>query len=176
MRSVAGLTNPIYLAVDEMDNLWVIDNSLQSIETYDMFGYYPAVQSSSPGFNVYGIAERGGYLFFGIDTGGQINVQLATFLTSDMLANKVNYRLPTTLPSPAAAVAFDSKKVQWVVANDGTVYSSTDFVNFKKMFQVPYLPAGMAVDAAHKHIFFSHNVDNSVDVYTTAGTLVTTIQ
>jgi len=38
-----------------------------------------------------------------------------------------------------------------------------------------YNPGGIAVDEAHKLVYFSHNINNNVDVYTTAGKYVTTI-
>jgi hypothetical protein len=34
----------------------------------------------------------------------------------------------------------------------------------------------MAVDEVHKLVYFFHNLNNNVDVYTTAGKYVTTIQ
>jgi hypothetical protein len=43
------------------------------------------------------------------------------------------------------------------------------------MMALSYNPIGMTVDVARKLVYFSQNLDN-VDVYTTAGKYVATIQ
>jgi hypothetical protein len=50
------------------------------------------------------------------------------------------------------------------------------FGSFKQIITLSYNPGGMAVDGARKLVYFSHNLNNIVDVYTTAGKYVTTIQ
>jgi DNA-binding beta-propeller fold protein YncE len=96
-------------------------------------------------------------------------------LTGDLLSLGVSVGGYGTITGTPTSVVFDSKNNEWVANSNGSVFLRANFGSFKPIITLSYSPGGMAVDEVHKLVYFSHNISNNVDVYTTTGKYVTTI-
>lgn len=173
LGSITGLVNPIYIAADEVGELWVVDQDLSNLELYDRFGGHIRSQpASSFGFTTYySVAEHAGLLSYGLD-GGWIYNWSTTEIATQVLLKGFARQLSTI----AVALVLDSAGNQWVAGSDSRVYVSADFYNYTPVTKLSYPPSGMAVDRVHNLVYLSDNFGNRVDVYTTAGVFVTSIQ
>ena len=100
-----------------------------------------------------------------------------TMATADLLHSGSSFGISETVPGSPSTIVIDTMNSSWATNAGGEVYFSTTLgAAFKKILTLSYAPSGIAVDRAHNRVYFSHNTANSVDVYTTAGKFVTTIQ
>lgn len=163
-----GISNPTALAVDGIGNVWVV-NGATSIAIFDYAG--DAIRSADSSTvlgtpsTIYGIAAFNGNMLFGN------NVQLFEMLESFYLANNQSAGVIVT-GRIGVAVAYDGLGHMWDVETDGGVYVD----QLTRIMTLSYRPSGMAVDSSHKLIYFSNNRANNIDVYTTQGVYVTSIQ
>lgn len=171
--SGATLTNNISypggIAVDSMDDVWV-SNAQQYITFYSPFGTY--LGSSTPGGTIDSMSTWGQWHVIGQDA------TFTQFPASEVLTN-TGVAGETQYPShnQAVAVAFNSAGSYYVAQETGEV----DLVNpyrLSRVFfaQLAYPPTGMAVDNARGRVYFSDQYSNKIDVYTTKGVYLTTIQ
>jgi hypothetical protein len=144
------------------------------LSAWDFFGnqLYSITASGNPSV-YYGIAEHAGILVMLTDKPA---TNVFTQLAGDLLHYGFSVGGGQAVTGTATAIAFDSKNNQWVANSSGGVYLSANFASFKQIMTLSYNPSGMTVDVARKLVYFSHNLNNNVDVYTTAGKYVTTIQ
>ena len=136
----------------------VVDHTLNTLSAWDLIDnqLYSFTATGIPNSVYYGVAEHAGLLV----------------TLSDNPAGNVPRSLPAICCTSAV---FDSKNNEWVANANGSVYLCANFGSFRQIITLSYNPGGMAVDEAHKLVYFSHNISNNLDVYTTAGKYVTTI-
>lgn len=172
--TLPGLVNPIFLTVDGLSEVWVVDHTINTLSAWDFYGnqLYSFTASGNPSV-YYGIAEHAGIL---VTLNDNPAANVFTQLTGDLLHYGASFGGGQPVTGTASAIAFDSKNNQWVANGSGGVYLSANFGSFKQIITLSYNPGGVAVDEGHKLVYFSHNLNNNVDVYTTAGKFVTTIQ
>jgi DNA-binding beta-propeller fold protein YncE len=169
------LGDPTYVAIDELGNVWIVDNSLTGIRVFDKLG--SGLMSITGAFigvnNFYGIAEHQGWIGFATDS----SYNVFALATADVLLQTGSYNGgASSINGLPIAIAIDSASNVWVVADDGSVYTSSDFRTYSLVVKLSYEPLAIAVDAAHSLMYFSNNPGNSVDVYTTAGKRVASIK
>ena len=170
-----GFVNPIFLAVDGLSEVWVVDHTLNVLSAWDFYGnpLYSFTATGNPNSVYYGVAEHAGLLVTLTDNPA---ANVFEQMTGDLLHFGASIGGGRPVTGTASAVVFDNKNNEWVATSSGAVFLATNFGSFKRIIALSYNPGGMAVDEAHKLVYFSHNINNNVDVYTTAGKLVTTIQ
>lgn len=169
--------NPAHklLAVDGLSEVWVVDHTINTLSAWDFYGnqLYSFTATGNPNSVYYGVAEHAGLLVTLTDNSA---ANVFEQLTGDLLHFGASVGGGQPVAGTVTAVAFDTKNNEWVANSAGGVYLSANFGSFKQIITLSYNPAGIAVDELHKLMYFSHNINNNVDVYTTAGKFVTTIQ
>lgn len=173
--TLLGLVNPIFLAVDGLSEVWVVDHTINTLSAWDFYGnqLYSFTATGNPNSVYYGVAEHAGLLVTLTDNSA---ANVFEQLTGDLLHFGASVGGGQPVAGTVTAVAFDTKNNEWVANSAGGVYLPANFGSFKQIITLSYNPAGIAVDELHKLVYFSHNINNNVDVYTTAGKFVTTIQ
>jgi hypothetical protein len=85
------------------------------------------------------------------------------------------YGVPTV--GSGAALAADAKDNFYVASTDGSVrIDSPDTLLHRTFLQLPFVASGIAIDNMRGRVYFSNYSGNSIEVYSTAGAFLTTIQ
>ena len=160
---------PAGLAIDAFDDVWV-NNALQDVTFYSRYGTY--LGSSTPGGTIDSICTGGEWYVVGQDaTWSQF--PMSQVLTNNGIAGETDY------PShnQAVAVAFNTAGNYYVAQETGEVDLVNPYLDSRVFFaQLSYPPTGMVVDNGRGRVFFSDRYGNKIDVYTTKGAYLTTIQ
>jgi len=168
-----GIISPYAIAIDGMGNIWV-SNDGNTITAYAI----PAPNAlptnliatlSFPGFAVYGITVSGQALVWGTNANGTIVSAPQTVLQVGILSGFTDpFDTGNTLATAANGNVY--------VGNfDGSVSLLTP--TFSSHFlQLDFVPFGIAIDNARGRIYFSDDVNNTIAVYSTSGTLLNVIQ
>jgi len=175
VNTITGLVNPLNLTVDGLSDVWVIDQSLTRLSVFDLgnASIYSQSLAGSTTSAFLGVSEYGGLLSL-LSSNSTDNVVSA--LTADLLHSGTSFGVSGTVPGSPSSIVLDSKGSLWVTNANGQVYHSTNLSTaFTKLLTLSYAPSGIAVDRTHNRVYFSHNIGNSVDVYTTTGKFVATI-
>lgn len=164
----SGISSPTAMAMDGAGNFWVV-NGANSFAVLDAFGDLMRtanVSALGAGANtITSICVFNGLVMFGNDA------ELFQMLETEYVATGGAGGILSPYRQ-GVAVAYDASGNEWVAESDGSVY----LYGTLKIISLSYQPSGMVVDSARKRVYFSHNAGNSVDVYTTSGKFVTTIQ
>jgi len=165
----ASIASPANVVVDSFDDVWV-NNGLQYVTFYSPFGAY--LGSSTPGGTIDSIATSGEWYVVGGDT-SWTQLPASEVLTNTGIAGS------DTMPShnQAVAAAFDSTGNYYMAQETGEVDIINPYALTRiAVVSVTYPPTGIVVDSKRGHLFLSNRYNNTIDVYTTKGVYITTIQ
>ena len=158
--------SPVGLALDGLDDVWV-NNGFTNVTVYD--ASQNLIENLSLSGNIEAIALRGPWFLYSDNIG-----VWQTLPVAHVLMNNATGPL-TSVPNPVVAVAFDSQNNYFLAQTTGEI---DHFVNITliNIVSVGYTPSGIALDPVHKRIYVASSTLNKVDVYSTAGTFIATIQ
>ncbi len=172
-----GISVPESIAIDGIDNVYVVNN-YENVTIYSG-NDYPAAEfiegqfvrtfTPSPG-PVFGIATHGQFFAWGS----------TTLVETQYIDAMLGSGAPTPFGAnadEALALAFDQNANLYIVNANQTVllfnFATTKEVTFATL---DFTPAGIAVDNARSRVYISNQNGNAIAVYSTSGTLLTTIQ
>ncbi len=166
----ASVNKPVSIAIDGIDNLFV-DENYGAIGLYSPSGAYQGNIGPTPAVNA--IAERG-HLF-----AEAFSYAVASAQTEQEIFYAV-YGTGFTYGGEAAndplAIAFDSNNNVYAATDDpAVVFINPQTGATQRLFNMGFVPQGIAVDRTHNHIFVSDYSDNAIMVYNLAGGFVTTL-
>ncbi len=165
-----GILSPVALAIDGAGDLWV-NNTYVNLIIYNPTSTFappsnPLTQISQSGAVYYGIAAGGGTVAWG---GPQTTlVSLFEFL----YWGSTGY---SYYGNTGFSLANDASGNLYIGNLDKSVNVYGPQVN-KVFTQLSFVPYGIAVDSTRGRVYFSNYDGNSIEVYSTAGALLKTIQ
>jgi DNA-binding beta-propeller fold protein YncE len=155
----ANAGNPMSIATDGFDDLWVVDSSGVGVDDFGGDSLSSNIDPGTGGQPVQSVAAAGSFMF------AFYNAHLSVDNGENALHNgAMGFGDPTSAQSPTAATCsitrvcwlFDSATdtlQEW--ANGGTVRTA----------KISYYPSGLAYDPVHKRLFASNPDANTVEVY-----------
>ncbi|MGA9642395.1 MAG: hypothetical protein WBQ72_13450 [Terriglobales bacterium] len=178
-----GISQPEAIAVDGLNNVWVANTFNADGGGYDTsFTVYAPGTVYGPGSNLlmtfgpyptllYGIVVSEGAFVYG--DGNYLNLTPASVAIATGSVSGVN-------------VGGNNTAVWVASAANGTIYFTTtdNAVNYAKpaslgsasqLFGLSFAPSGIAVDSVRGRIYISNGPGNVIEVYSTGGTLLKTI-
>jgi DNA-binding beta-propeller fold protein YncE len=164
-----NIAQPAGVVVDSLDDVWV-NNGLQYITIYSPFGEY--LGSSTPGGEIDSIATGAEWYVVGGDS-TWTQLPAGEVLTNNGIAGESQF------PSHEQAVAatFNKAGNYFMAQETGEVDLINPLTTARTfVLSVAYPPTGMVVDSNRGHIFLSNRYNNTIDVFTTKGVHITTIQ
>ncbi|MGA3089816.1 MAG: hypothetical protein ABSD75_14460 [Terriglobales bacterium] len=167
-----GIVSPLAMAIDGIGDVWV-ENDFNSITVY---------ASPSPAFPPNALAQT---LFvnppvFGLAVAedvfayGNNNGTLLVALEPVLASNDQKGEGFSTLTGVALASAPGGNF--YVGNSDGTVDLVAVNGSVSEFLTLPFVPSGIAVDNVRGRVYISNAPGNSISVYSTAGTLLHTIE
>jgi sugar lactone lactonase YvrE len=169
-----AVSNPQAIAIDGIDNIYV-DNGYSTVSIYRA-NLYPAsgnaayVQTYTPSGPIFSMATRGQFFAWG-------GVSVAVVQSIDWTLTGHDPIELLSYANEACGVAFDQLGNLYVVNvnNQLFYYNITDSTD--AISDLPFTPAGIAIDTVRDRMYISNQQGNSISVYsTTTGALLTTIQ
>jgi ligand-binding sensor domain-containing protein len=171
----ATLTNiqmPLALATDGQGDLWV-QNGSNNVSIYmPTSADGPAsglVRTITLPNNIYSVAVGQGTFSWGSNGVTSVVAASSTLISGD-------YQNGYGIPNSGNALANDANGNLYIGNDDGSVNIMTPQAIEYGFVQLSFVPNGIAVDNAHGRVYFSNFNGNSIDVYSTAGTFLKTIQ
>ncbi|MFZ1005446.1 MAG: hypothetical protein WAN65_01330 [Candidatus Sulfotelmatobacter sp.] len=170
-----GIVGPFALAIDGMGNIYV-SNDGNNITVYTI----PAPNAlpskligplSISGYSVYGIAVSAQALVWGSNTNGTIFSPPQVSLQEGQLPGFVVGGNNT-----GNTLAMAANGDVYIGNNDGSVNIFTPSLVTSFFTQLNYIPFGIAIDKARGRIYISDDVNNTIEVYSTSGALLSVIQ
>jgi sugar lactone lactonase YvrE len=173
--TISGLVTPGGLAVDAMDDVWVVTDQL-TVRMYSPEG--TPLATSTPGPSVYSIAAHGRWYAFGTVE------DVYLFPAGEVLTNAgIAGSYPTFSVTSVLATTFDAQGNLYLPSYDQTfgtyiVIEANPYVAGVKtvVSGLPDNPGGLAVDLARKRIYVADTSGNMVYVYSTSGVLLKTLK
>jgi DNA-binding beta-propeller fold protein YncE len=165
-----GIVNPWAITIDALDDLYV-SNNFADVTVYpldDTIQGPNLIKTINAGFVLYGIAAHGGELF-----AGSVNNWFGGY-PGEMLAGTAGFEFFAQATS-ALALTSDKAGNVWVANANGEVDrwgAGGGFI----IATVNYAPEGIVVDSARGRVYLSDQTGNQVQVFSTTGTLLHTIQ
>jgi DNA-binding beta-propeller fold protein YncE len=166
------------LAFDALDDLYIGGTSTFGIELLRSDGTFELNYSVSAFTTPEMAATSRHFIAYGGITSGQSGTTaFYTYLTNQLLAASqgpaAGYAwTPFAFPT---AMAFDANENLYV-AGQGGVSFFTPLKNTSAPFaSLSFLPFGIAADVADKHVFVTNATNDSIAVYSTTGTFLTTL-
>ncbi len=162
----AGLTNPIAIAVDGADDVWV-DDATTSLKAYSPGGTFLNTLSFGSGMPT--IAAHGRYVDVAFSTSFEV------FFTGEALTAHIAgaQGQPTSF---IGAMTSDSHGNFYYCQKTGEVDTFNPFTGLASaIVSVGYAPTGVAVDTTRKRIYLSNSGLGVIDVYSTSGVFIKTI-
>jgi hypothetical protein len=175
----ATITNavvaPHAMVIDGMGNIWLSNDSfeinLYSITTPGSLPTNLVASTNFHSFSVYGLTVGFGEAAWGAGSNGTI-----VFAPQWTMVNGVS-GFEIGGDNTGASLATSASGLIYIGNNDGTVNVYNPASKLLGTFlQLSYVPAAIAVDNVRGRLYFSNNVSNTIDVYSTTGTLLHTIQ
>lgn len=169
-----GIVSPQAIAVDGQNTLWV-ENNYSNITVYGVYFGSALFQlkTIAPNNAPTGLAVTAGMMAVGSDYGGVSFIPTASELLGLMLVDEF-------ASSTGCALASDVKGDVYIGNLDGSVQVSVAQLGNPgppvSFVQLPFAPSGIAVDSVRGRVYFSNYNNNSISVYSTAGTLLHVIQ
>ncbi len=138
---------------------------------FDSFGGFPppalAQPSGSPGS---GLAAHGGLVGVGSSSGQSMVIEGSALAI-------YGYTSGTFLTTYGVTIGADATSNFYVANSDGSVMVLNPWTQVSTSFvTLPFVPAGIAIDSARGRIYFSDSANNQIQVYSTAGAWLQTIQ
>lgn len=160
-----GLTQPNAIAIDGLDDIWVED-------AYANLIIFPAFQNSPltsipAGVSITGLAAHQAFLA----VGGNSNSFLLE--TSPLIKGS---GIPGILNPTCFAMAYDNAGNLYCGNQDESLTVMDNAGNVKTLAKMRFFPTGLALDNAHGLVYVSNGTGNSIAVYSTGGSLQTTIK
>ncbi|MGA3092178.1 MAG: hypothetical protein ABSD75_26515 [Terriglobales bacterium] len=171
-----GIQNPEAIAIDGLGDIWV-ENGYLNVTVYgSSFPYAPAtspVTTIDPGSPVYGIAIGAGTFSFGGDIVVSF-VPVLQALTGNIgvvvvAPNNNGFALASDVYGNVYMGNFDgSVRINVPIPGGGTIT--------EPFLQLPFTASGIAVDSVRNRVYISDAGNSQIQVYSTAGVLLKTIQ
>jgi len=168
-----GIVSPRAIAVDGQNTVWV-ENNYSNITVYgvSLGSALLQLKTMAPANPPTGLAVAAGMMVVGSDYGVSF-IPSAPALLGLMLTDDFG-------SSTGCALASDVKGNVYIGNLDGSVQISVAQLGNPgppiSFVQLPFVPSGVAVDNVRGRVYFSNYNDNSISVYSTAGTLLHVIQ
>jgi len=159
-----GLIGPSALAVDGLNDLWVIDD-------FNNLIWFAANQSTPTpvggGQTITGVAAHQAYLAIGSNT-----------LTYVAEISLLFYNTPqiSQFPGNSFALAYDNTGNLYSANQDDTLTVMDPAGNTRLVSNLGFFPTGLALDNTRGLIYVANGLGNEIAVFSTGGTLVTTIK
>ncbi|MGH9641254.1 MAG: hypothetical protein ACRD3Q_02385 [Terriglobales bacterium] len=160
-----GITSPDAIAIDGLDNIWVEDN-FTNLVVYAQSQTSPLL-SIPAALPITGLAAHQGYLAIGANSYTFIG-EISLFLHNDDAAGQ--------FPTTCFGMAYDKAGYLYCGNQDDTLTVTDPAGNVKTLATLASFPTGLAIDNARKLVYVSSGPANTISVYTTGGTLLTTIK
>jgi DNA-binding beta-propeller fold protein YncE len=160
-----GLSQPNAIAIDGLADIWVQD-SYSTIIVYAEFQSVPLV-SLPAGIAITGFATHQAYLAVGTNSNSYL-VEMSPFLHGKLGGNAVT---PTCF-----AMAYDTAGNLYCGNQDQTLTVLDPSGNLKTLASIGFFPTGLALDNVRGFVYVADGPGNSIAVYNTSGTLLTTIK
>lgn len=160
-----SILGPNALAVDGLGDIWV-ENDYLNITLYDSSGTLLKTFTPQGITSPYGVASLGARVAFG--GGGSLD----TYVLRDYFENGgsgLGYGLD------GFAIAFDSQDNFYASNFDGTVWYATP-TEYAPFVTLGYTATGIAVDNLRGRVYFANQNADEIQVYSTTGKLLYTIQ
>jgi NHL repeat len=176
----SSITNSIFgpsaIAIDDSGDIWV-NNSFTNVTIYGPLyaNDYPnnLIKTLSTGNAIYGIATGEGEFAFGSNSIVQI------YSTTQTLVNGLVYGYEAG-GNTGLAVAIDKAGDIYMGNLDNSVKIVVPVPasggHVQPFVQLSFVASGIAVDSVRGRVYISNYNGNSISVYSTAGTLLHTIQ
>jgi DNA-binding beta-propeller fold protein YncE len=167
-----GINNPIAISIDGIGNLWV-QNANNTLQLYSPSLDNQLLNSTTAsnlqvGFFL-GIATHGSQYALGTDQGFQ-------WSPIDLFIEVADTEHDPVAGLTGNSLAFDAAGNLYVGNLDGTV----DYYNVTTKTSTPFAtltyPKGIVVDNARGRVYISDLITSKIQVYSTSGTLLKTIQ
>ena len=159
---------PTAISIDGSNNLWV--GGAQGLGVFDQTGrlYTPVAQKA--GTLSYGLATHWGWVAMGGNSGQTLVTEISALLLSATT-------LGTYLPGDGIAIGVDSSDNFYIANSDGSVnVYNPNTGAFKNFLTLAFTPGGIAVDSVRGRVYLSDSGNSKILVYSTAGTLLHTIE
>lgn len=169
-----AIVGPTALAIDGMGNIWV-SNDGNNITVYTIPAPN-ALPSTLIGplsislYSIYGITVSGQALVWGSNTNGTILSPPQIALQEGQLPGLVD------ASDTGYALATAANGNVYIGNFDGSVIVLTPSLARSVFAQLDFLAYGIAIDNARGRVYLSDDVDNTIAVYSTSGTLLHVIQ
>ncbi|MBZ5663889.1 MAG: hypothetical protein LAO30_04740 [Acidobacteriia bacterium] len=160
-----GITTPNALAIDGLADIWVQD-SYENLIMYPQFQNAPLL-SVPAGLPITGLAAHQGFLAIG----GNSNTFLVE--TSVLIHGGLGAK---SFSTTCFAMAYDTAGNLYCGNQDDSLTVMDAAGNVRTLAQMGFFPTGLALDNARGLVYVSSGPNNSIAVYNTSGTLLTTIK
>jgi sugar lactone lactonase YvrE len=174
--TISGLSLPSSLAVDGLDDVWVVDGYGDST----VYMYSPAgtlLGTSTPGVGITSLAIKGRWYVLG-SAPNFTQYPAGEVLTNTGIAGSYSYPSPGDLS--VDAMAFDATGNYYVFNQDagGTLIYVNPYTHSTALVQSGFALTitGIAVDSTRGRIYLSDYGKNVIYVYSTKGKLLKTIK
>ncbi|MGA3089817.1 MAG: hypothetical protein ABSD75_14465 [Terriglobales bacterium] len=168
----AFIENPLAMTIDAIDNIWVVNNLTNILVFSSTSAYAPPaalLQLITPTPPVYGVAiAASDVVAWGSNSGLFLGPEA---LPSGAIENPAAF--PTLTGFALASAAGGNL---YVANGDGSIDIITTTPAADPFLKLSFVPSGMAVDKVRGRLYISNSGGNSILVYSTAGTLLHTIQ
>ena len=159
---------PRGIAIDALSSIWVNNNSM------NVTVYAAATEYGAPTGLVRTIAPYGDVLCLTVSRGVFSYASSSTvYQNAETIALATGALAGSSIAASAVALASDSSGNLYFAGSHGVVV----ILPANRFFlQLPFVPAGMAIDSVRGRVYFSNATANSISVYSTAGVLLKTIE
>ena len=169
-----GVVGPYAIAIDGMGNVWVSNDgnniTVYTIPAPNALPSYLIGPLSISGYSVYGITVSGQALVWGSNTNGTIFSPPQVALQEGQLPGFVD------AGNTGNALATAANGNVYIGNFDGGVTVFTPSLTTSVFTQLNFTPYGIAIDNVRGRIYISDDVDNTIAVYSSSGTLLHVIQ
>jgi DNA-binding beta-propeller fold protein YncE len=167
-----GILGPNAIAVDGMGNIWV-ESDYINVTVYAPSSVYAQpfslLKTLAPTSTVYGITVSDGTFSWGCNTA--VTQVAATPVIASGAFSGYTYGNDTGF-----ALASDASGNVYMANFDGSVNIASPLMYEYGFVHLSFVPSGIAVDSVRGRVYFSNSAENSISVYSTAGTLLKTIK
>ena len=175
-----GILSPEALVFDSAGNLWVQNNATY-LTVYESANPYGApvnlLQTITPGGTIYGLAFGASALSIGTPSLVLINAESPALTTGFLKPLRLSSNTGFAMACDASGRIYVGNLDNSVtLVTPAQVSDGQGSIMASTFLQLPFAPSGIAIDNARGRIYFSNYNDNSISVYSTAGTLLHVIQ
>jgi DNA-binding beta-propeller fold protein YncE len=169
--SVGGFNSevqPLAIAIDGANNIWLNGNN-QNLGFFDQGGRTFKLVTPPTGV-VNGLAAHLGWVAIG-------GAQQETAIIGATGLLILDEPFGSFQPGDGYAIAADANDNFYIANSDGTVnVYNPEKASLKSFATLSFIPSGIAVDSVRGRVYFSNTGGDQILVYSTAGTLLHTIE